>query len=185
MIQSRSRKLIDASEYKSLTDKSQEQNKSSAGIQSGIAGLWGRVKLAFAGKRNAQIARKLGIKAQSVQNYETGKSNPSLDTLIKASAETGRSIHWIVTGEGFEYVVNRRADSDECRFAEMASKYKRLSASDKRTMNSLLIMFEKELETRITNPSLDDDEKPPATWVADLDTTMNSETKTTKKKKSA
>ena len=47
----------------------------------------------------AQFAEMLGIRQNTLSNYEKGKIVPTLEMLLKLTAHSGRSIDWIVFGE--------------------------------------------------------------------------------------
>jgi transcriptional regulator with XRE-family HTH domain len=46
-----------------------------------------------------QFAETLGIRQNTLSNYENGKIVPTLEMLLKLKAHSGRSIDWIVFGE--------------------------------------------------------------------------------------
>jgi transcriptional regulator with XRE-family HTH domain len=46
-----------------------------------------------------QFAETLGIRQNTLSNYENGKIVPTLEMLLKLKANSGRSIDWIVFGE--------------------------------------------------------------------------------------
>ena len=46
-----------------------------------------------------QFAETLGIRQNTLSNYENGKIVPTLEMLLKLRAHSGRSIDWIVFGE--------------------------------------------------------------------------------------
>src|SRR5437660_5382382 len=62
-----------------------------------------RLKEAFQGLPNKEIARKLGVSNSAVTTYMLGRIPPA-EMLIEISRLTGRSIHWLITGEGEEFV---------------------------------------------------------------------------------
>ena len=47
----------------------------------------------------AQFAEMLGIRQNTLSNYEKGKIVPTLEMLLKLKSHSGKSIDWIVTGE--------------------------------------------------------------------------------------
>ena len=47
----------------------------------------------------AQFAEMLGIRQNTLSNYEKGKIVPTLEMLLKLKAHSGKSIDWIITGE--------------------------------------------------------------------------------------
>jgi transcriptional regulator with XRE-family HTH domain len=57
-----------------------------------------RLREAFGGARDIEIARLLGISPSAVYNYMNGRI-PEIPILIRISEITGRDIHWLITGE--------------------------------------------------------------------------------------
>lgn len=58
-----------------------------------------RLREAFKGVSQTEIARQLGISNSAVTNYVDGRIPPA-ETLTKIADLTGYSIHWLITGEG-------------------------------------------------------------------------------------
>ncbi len=58
-----------------------------------------RLRDAFGGARNAEIARKLKISEPAAKNYLEGRV-PDAQTLIQIADLTNCSLHWLLTGEG-------------------------------------------------------------------------------------
>jgi DNA-binding XRE family transcriptional regulator len=48
----------------------------------------------------AELGRILGVGQTQLSKYEMGHSVPTLELLLRLKAYSGRSIDWIVTGEG-------------------------------------------------------------------------------------
>jgi transcriptional regulator with XRE-family HTH domain len=46
------------------------------------------------------LATNLGLKAPAYRKYERGDAWPSFDTLVKISASTAVSLHWLIMGVG-------------------------------------------------------------------------------------
>lgn len=59
----------------------------------------GRLREAFGGATNTEIARKLNQSNSAITNYMAGRMPPP-DTLIEISKFTNCSIHWLLTGDG-------------------------------------------------------------------------------------
>jgi transcriptional regulator with XRE-family HTH domain len=57
-----------------------------------------RIKTAFGGKKNAEIARLLGISESAVSNYVSGRV-PDAQTLLRICNLTNCNAHWLLTGE--------------------------------------------------------------------------------------
>lgn len=47
-----------------------------------------------------EFARHIGIGQTQLSKYELGQSAPTLEILLKLKDYSGKSIDWIVTGEG-------------------------------------------------------------------------------------
>lgn len=54
----------------------------------------------YAGMNQAAMARRLGVKHATVQNWETDRSEPRANRLQMLSGLLGVSIVWLLTGEG-------------------------------------------------------------------------------------
>lgn len=70
-----------------------------------------RLKEAFNGVQDAEIARKLGYRSQSPVNKFMKGIYPKAEVLIEISRVTKRSIDWLLTGQG-------ESDLDPYRFLE-------------------------------------------------------------------
>jgi hypothetical protein len=76
------------------------QGKSSRFVKTADRGGFGsRLREAFGGVTNAEIARKMRRSEPAVKNYIDGRI-PSADHLVSISHLTGCSVHWLLTGEG-------------------------------------------------------------------------------------
>lgn len=64
-----------------------------------------RLKEAFTGAQNKEIAHKLGVSNSAITTYMNGRVPPH-GTLVEISRLTSCSIHWLVTGEGSKWVSN-------------------------------------------------------------------------------
>lgn len=63
-----------------------------------------RLREAFDGENNAQIARMLSVTDTSIKNYMEGRL-PAADILVQIADLTKCSIHWLLTGEGTKHIV--------------------------------------------------------------------------------
>jgi hypothetical protein len=98
--------------------------------------FWDRLQEAFDQANAPAIAKKLNVEKQTV--YKWRKTMPSLETLVAISRSTGRSLHWLITGEGPKTVSGA-----------IASDFKRgsnLSDKDRTMVESLLAALKKSLE---------------------------------------
>jgi transcriptional regulator with XRE-family HTH domain len=68
-----------------------------------------RLRQAFGGARNTIISEKIGVTPSTMTEYMRGDTYPDVAKLIKISAITKCSIHWLLTGED-------EADVDPLRF---------------------------------------------------------------------
>lgn len=59
------------------------------------------------GLKQVELAQRLGVKGPSVSAYETGDSEMSYDSLVLLSKLSGKSIDWLITGEG-SFVVSEQ-----------------------------------------------------------------------------
>ena len=50
--------------------------------------------------RQVELAQVLGITQAQLSKYERGRNVPTLELLLKLKRFSGKSIDWIVTGEG-------------------------------------------------------------------------------------
>lgn len=72
-----------------------------------------RLKEAFQGIPNKEIAKKLRVSNSAVTTYMLGRIPPA-EALVEISRLTGYSIHWLITGEG-EKIANVDIASDQRR----------------------------------------------------------------------
>ncbi len=64
-------------------------------------GFGDRLKEAFGGATNAEIAEKMGVSEGAVGNYARGRV-PDAEKLVKISNITKRSVDWLLTGKNHE-----------------------------------------------------------------------------------
>jgi transcriptional regulator with XRE-family HTH domain len=76
-----------------------------------------RLRTAFGGKINIKIADELGVSEVAVGNYIADRV-PTLPLLLKISELTNCSVHWLLTGEGNQFIDNSGMTS----FDEMLDK---------------------------------------------------------------
>jgi len=62
-----------------------------------------RLRDAFNGAKNVEIAKQLGVSEAAVRNYLDGRI-PSAELLVLISNRTKCSIHWLITGRGSKWV---------------------------------------------------------------------------------
>jgi hypothetical protein len=68
-------------------------------------GFGKRLREAFGGAKNVEIAERLGKSEPAIKNYIDGRI-PQADDLVVISSLTGCSVHWLVTGEGPKEVLH-------------------------------------------------------------------------------
>ncbi|MCB1026128.1 MAG: helix-turn-helix domain-containing protein [Acidobacteria bacterium] len=68
-----------------------------------------RLKAAFGGATNQEIADVLGVSAPAVQNYVSGRV-PDGDKLRTIAAVTKCDLHWLLTGDGDMHPKAREPD---------------------------------------------------------------------------
>lgn len=73
-------------------------------------GFGERLREAFKGAGNSEIARQLGLTPSALTNYMKGRLPPP-EVLLTIAELTDCSIHWLLTGEG-------EADLDPLRFLD-------------------------------------------------------------------
>lgn len=71
------------------------------------AGFGVRLREAFPGASQTQIARQLDLSNSAVNNYVEGRIPPA-EMLVKIADLTGYSIHWLITGEGPRRIYERQ-----------------------------------------------------------------------------
>ena len=53
------------------------------------------------GYNQLKVAMELNLTRESISNYENGKRNPDLETLVALSKYFNKSIHYLITGVEF------------------------------------------------------------------------------------
>lgn len=91
------------------------------------SGFWKRLLIAFETANAAEISRKIGLERQSLYKWREGVNQPSLDSLIAISQKTGRSLHWLLTGHGQEFIEQLPSpyaslENDEKRLVEQIAQ---------------------------------------------------------------
>lgn len=79
-----------------------------------------RLKQAIGNELIASFARKCEISEASVRKYLKGGMLPGIDIAEKISANTGRSLTWLITGEGDEYKDKQSQDTNRLSDEEIA-----------------------------------------------------------------
>jgi DNA-binding transcriptional regulator YiaG len=59
-----------------------------------------RIRILRGSDNQTEFAEMLEITQGQLSRYEGGTAAPSLESLVRLKKRTGRSIDWIVTGEG-------------------------------------------------------------------------------------
>jgi transcriptional regulator with XRE-family HTH domain len=67
--------------------------------ENGKSNFGARLREAFEGASNAEIARQLDLTPAAITNYMEGRIPPA-ETLTKIADITGCSLHWLIIGDG-------------------------------------------------------------------------------------
>ena len=62
--------------------------------------IGGRIRILRGRENQTSFAEMLGITQGQLSRYERGTAAPSLDSLVLLKKKTGRSVDWILIGEG-------------------------------------------------------------------------------------
>ncbi|HHD11061.1 MAG TPA: XRE family transcriptional regulator [Deltaproteobacteria bacterium] len=73
-----------------------------------------------------ELAARLGIKYQSLREWETGRTSPSVDNIGRLSDIFGVHPTWIWTGKGSKYIKAKRKDEAN-RVEEESPEARRLN----------------------------------------------------------
>lgn len=79
-----------------------------------------RLREAFTGVSQTEIARQLGVSNSAVTNYVEGRIPPA-EMLIKIADLTGHSIHWLITGDGTKRVYEQKSHCQTIMLANVRS----------------------------------------------------------------
>ncbi len=79
-----------------------------------------RLREAFKGASQTEIARQLGVSNSAVTNYVEGRVPPA-EKLIKIADLTGYSIHWLITGDGPKRVYEQKSRCQTIMLANVMS----------------------------------------------------------------
>ena len=86
----------------------QQESLQSVTVASSLDTFGGRLREAFGGLTNAQIAQKLHVSKSAITNYIQGRIPPP-ETLEAISRLTNCSLHWLITGAGAQFVNGSEA----------------------------------------------------------------------------
>ena len=102
-----------------------------------------RLKQAFEGANNTEIAQKLNVSNSTITDYVKGTSYPTADGLLKIAGITKCNLHWLLTGQG-------EADLDPLRFLDDRTRgvVQRLASGAKVPAEQLLADLTTEALTR-------------------------------------
>ena len=68
-----------------------------------------RLRQAFGGAKQVEIARKMGVSESAVKNYVTGRV-PDAEKLLLIKNLTNCDLDWLLTGEGSQFGTTAHAD---------------------------------------------------------------------------
>lgn len=60
------------------------------------------------GLTQVEFSKKLGVNPSAISQMESGKNNPSTENLIQIWKLFDADLHWLLTGEGDMYCINKR-----------------------------------------------------------------------------
>ena len=110
-----------------LVASGQQESARYVAIASSVDTFGGRLRKAFSGSTNREIADKLGVSKSAVTNYIQGRI-PSPETLAAIAELTGCSLHWLITGNGSQFVNAEAkwfADDFQLEQAELATRLRK------------------------------------------------------------
>lgn len=84
-----------------------------------------RIRIAFDGANNADIARRLDTSDPVIKAWMDGDRLPGFELLIRITRRTGVNLHWLMTGSGPRRVEPDRfpfSMSEELAIREMAKE---------------------------------------------------------------
>lgn len=92
-----------------------------------------RLREAFEGASNSEIARKLAIGNSTVTDYVQGKSYPTAEGLVKIAEITKCNLHYLLTGKG-------ESDLNPLRFLDekVRALVEHLARADKTTVETVV-----------------------------------------------
>lgn len=107
----------------------------------------GRIREAFDGAINADIARRMNRSRATVKMFMDGDRFPNAENLIEISQATGINIHWLLTGRGSRRVETENAfsEKEEELIREVAAKSGRSFDEQVRASTLAAIEFQKNL----------------------------------------
>lgn len=124
----------------------ERQGKSSRIVKTADRGGFGpRLREAFEGVSNAEIARRLKRSEPAIKNYIDGRI-PTADGLVSIAHLTGCSVHWLLTGEGPKYVVDVEASSGPLFAIGPAQESPKLTPAERKLIATLISVLERSLE---------------------------------------
>jgi cellulose biosynthesis protein BcsQ len=96
-----------------------------------------RLREAFGGARNIDIAGQLGVSKATITLYTSGRLPPS-DTLLTIAEKTGCNLHWLMTGQGTKWA--QATDGLHRRRATVIALYHASGGTGKSVAASFLAM---------------------------------------------
>lgn len=101
-----------------------DENKREVGLA-----VAARLREAFGGATNAEIARRLDTPDATLKFYMDGDRLPSAEMLLRITRVTGCNLHWLITGAG----PNRVGKAAAMFSKEEESEIRKLAARSGRT----------------------------------------------------
>ena len=84
-----------------------------------------RLREAFDGASNAELARRLSTSDAAIKNYMDGARFPAIEILLETARITGINLHWLMTGDGPKRVLKTGdlfSEHQEAQITELAAR---------------------------------------------------------------
>ena len=92
-----------------------------------------RIKFIRGSLRKIEFARALGIYRNTLLQWETNKSIPDFESLLKIHKEFKVNLNWLLSGEGKPYLKRLKHPSDiETRIIQMEARITALEMKAKK-----------------------------------------------------
>lgn len=86
----------------------------------------------FAGMDQSQLARRLGVKASTVRNWEADRSEPRANRLQMVSGLLGVSMIWLISGEGDGVPEDVEGEIDTSELTDVMAELRELRVAQAR-----------------------------------------------------
>jgi len=89
------------------------------------------------GLEQAQLARKLGVKASTIANWEDDRSEPRANRVTTLAGLLGVSIKWLLSGQGDGPSIVTDEDSDTADALALMAEMRRIRGQQARLTDQL------------------------------------------------